>query len=418
MALKVDMCVSYSSRVTFDLMRQSLTYFRCCIIQIVTGTFIVLFVMGAIALTYVTQPWEWKDSMKIVCALYSAETAFFAVFRIFFGLSKPLIAGAALHNLFEWAIVLHLVAETKSKIHFIRNMQLATFWIITVISFSIMIPNLLLAFLAEQATGIMLDFGMPLMYISQLLNKRLPPEVKKFYVLPAIAHTLHILFTIIPLVVANFFVGTVSWYSSFWNEIVIYISAPITHLLYIFWSHQVDAIREQEQAKIKGGPRDDFALLPAEYRFYGAKKFIGIGFVLGLFTLLGVPAILQECKEQPPICNPTGPLTGTSIALVNFGYEDVFVDLVEKAHLVKSARKFKGNIDYSLVRNTKNSREFRFIETWESFSAVETWIRSPVVRTLFDSKEMKNALNGESLTSFGSYKTLHSKCMYNTSKSE
>jgi quinol monooxygenase YgiN len=386
--------------------------------DIFAGTFIVLFVLGIVALSYVSSPWEWKDSMKIVCALYSAETAFFAVFRIFFGLSKPLIAGAALHNLFEWAIVLHLVAETKSKTHFIRNMQLATFWIITVISFSIMIPNLLLAFLAEQATGIMLDFGMPLMYISQLRNRTLPPEVRKFYVLPAIAHTLHILFTIIPLVVANFFVGTVSWYSSFWNEIVIYISAPITHLLYISWSHQVDALREQEQAKNKNASSADFALLPSEYRFSGAKKYIGIGFLLGLFTLLGVPAILQECKEQPPTCNPTGPLTGTSVALVNFGFEDAFLDLVEKAHLVKSARKFKGNIDYKLVRNTMNSREFRFIETWDSFSAVETWIHGPVVRNLFDSTEMKDALNGGVLTNFGSYKNLNSKCMYNTSKAE
>ena len=356
--------------------------------------------------------------MKIVCALYSAETAFFAIFRIFFGLSKPLIAGAALHNLFEWAIVLHLVAETKSKTHFIRNMQLATFWIITVISFSIMIPNLLLAFLAEQSTGIMLDFGMPLMYISQLINKKNSPQVKKFYVLPAIAHTLHILFTIIPLVFANFFVGTVSWYSSFWNEIVIYISAPITHLLYISWSHQVDTLREENQAKTKDGSPTDFSLLPEEYRFYGAKKYLGIGFLMGLFTLLGVPALLQECHEQPPTCNPTGPLTGTSVALVNFGFEDIFVNLVEKAHLVKSARKFKGNIDYKLVRNTQNSREFRFIETWESFNAVETWIQGPIVRDLFDSQEMKDALNGGALTNFGSYKNLHSKCMFNSSKTE
>jgi heme-degrading monooxygenase HmoA len=281
-----------------------------------------------------------------------------------------------------------------------------------------MIPNLLLAFLAEQATGIMLDFGMPLMFISVLLDKTASPQAKKFYMLPAIAHTVHILFTILPLVFANFFVGAVSWYSCFFNEIAIYISAPITHLLYISWSHQADDLREQDHTKNEDGSPADFSLLPKEYRFYGAKKFIGIGFLLGLFTLLGVPAILKECHETPPLCNPSGPLTGTSVALVNRGYEGVFIELVEKAKLVNSARKFKGNIDYKMVQNTKNSREFRFIETWESYSAVATWINGTVVRELFDSKAMQNALNGGSLTGFNSYKNLHSKCLYNAFKSE
>jgi quinol monooxygenase YgiN len=380
------------------------------------GTFVVLLVLGMGALSYIPTPWEWKNSMKITCALYSAETAFFAVIRIFLGLSKPLIAGAALHNLFEWSIVLHLVAETKNKTQFIRNMQLATFWIITVISLAIMIPNLLVAFLAEQATGIMLDFGMPLMYISQLLNKKNSPQVKNFYMYPAIAHTVHILFTIVPLVVANFFVGTVSWYSSFWNEVVIYISAPVTHLLYIAWSHHVDALREKDDTRNDDGSQADFSLLPPEYRFSGAKKFIGIGFVMGLFMLLGVPALLGECHLQPPLCNPSGPFTGTSVALVHVGYEDVFKELVDKANLVKSARRYKGNIDYKLVQNTNNIREYRFIETWENYDAVKNWIKSPVPRSLFGSTEMKNALNGGSLTNFGSYKNLNSKCMYNNTK--
>jgi hypothetical protein len=178
--------------------------------------------------------------MKITCGLYAAETAFFALFRIFWGLGKPLIAGAALHNLFEWSIILHLKEET-SFAHVKRHILLASIWILAVISFAIMIPDLLYAFLFEQTTGIMLDFGMPIMFITKWWTAQ-DSAVSGFYVLPAIAHTLHLLFTIIPLVLANFHIGIVSWYSSFWLEVVIYISAPVTHILYIVWSWQVEFV--------------------------------------------------------------------------------------------------------------------------------------------------------------------------------
>ena len=372
------------------------------------GTFIVLFVMGMSALSYVPTPWEWKDSMKLTCALYSVETSFFAIIRIYLGLSKPLIAGAALHNLFEWSIVLHLMNETKNFTHFIRNMQLASIWIVAVVSIAIMIPNLLLAFLAEQATGIMLDFGMPLMFLSHIFSSTTETEVRQFYRLPAIAHTVHILFTIIPLVMANFFVGTVSWYSSFWNEIAIYISAPVTHLLYIAWSHKVDVLR-QHHALTVGETKED-CLLPVQYRFKGAAKFIGIGFIMGVFMLIGVPALIGECSTEPPLCIPTGPITGTSVALINRGYEEIFVDLVEKAKLVESARKFKGNVNYKLVQNAFNPREFRFIETWESFKAVNVWRNSTVPKSLFTSAAMKVTLSGGALTNFGAYQTIQSEC--------
>jgi quinol monooxygenase YgiN len=345
--------------------------------------------------------------MKITCGLYAAETAFFAIFRIYWGLSKPLIGGAALHNLFEWAIVLHLIAETKNFASFERNMQLATFWILTVISFTIMIPNLLLAFLAEQATGIMLDFGMPLMFLSVYLNKKLPPEVRKFYLLPSIAHTLHILFTIVPLVFANFFVGRVSWYSSFWNEIFIYISAPITHVLYIVWSHTVDEIRLEDHDLTPDETKED-CLLPPKYRFKGAKFYIGIGFLLGLFTLLGVPALLGTC---PPTCVTEGPITGTSVAFVNRGYEDRFIEMVRQADLVKTARRAKGNIDYKLVQNDNNPREFRFIETWSSYATLGAWISQGLPKDFFHTPEMVNeVLSGGTLKNFASYKNMGAKC--------
>ena len=143
--------------------------------------------------------------MKITTGLYAAETAFFALFRYYWGLGRPLIVGAALHNLFEWTMVILLANGTNYR-NVAPSVVKAIFWVISVVAVTLMVPGLLTAFLVEQSTGIMLDFAMPLMFLSKYLLSQ-DEKVQKFYRLPALAHTLHILFTILPLVFANFHVG-------------------------------------------------------------------------------------------------------------------------------------------------------------------------------------------------------------------
>ncbi|KAL5484163.1 hypothetical protein EMCRGX_G020614 [Ephydatia muelleri] len=146
-------------------------------------------------------------------------------------LSRFLLIGAALHNLAEWSILIQVSNSCTTSTKIKDALRRATFFILTIVILVVMMPSLFLAVLVEQSFGIMLDFALPLLfwYMYVTGNER----VRSFYQLPVVAHTVHLLFTILPLVFANFHVGITSWYSSFFLETAVYISGPITHVLYM-----------------------------------------------------------------------------------------------------------------------------------------------------------------------------------------
>jgi Uncharacterized conserved protein len=114
---------------------------------------------------------------------------------------------------------------------------------------------------------------------------------------------------------------------------------------------------------------------------------------------------------MPPDCLIETPFTGTSVAMVNRGFEDKFIKVVEEAKLVTTAKRFDGNIDYKLLQNVMNPREFRFIETWKDRAAVDKWINKGLPSTLFKTEEMVKTLAGGKLTNFEAYKNIGVKKM-------
>jgi len=66
-----------------------------------------------------------------------------------------------------------------------KYLPMAAFFITFLVTLCICVPNLFLSLGLEQSFGIMLDFGMPIMFTLQLLDN----EKRKIYLLPAIAHT-------------------------------------------------------------------------------------------------------------------------------------------------------------------------------------------------------------------------------------
>jgi quinol monooxygenase YgiN len=253
---------------------------------------------------------------------------------------------------------------------------------------------------------------MPLMFLYKYYfdSKK---EVQKFYQYPALAHTLHILFTILPLVFANFHVGYVSWYSTFFLEAAIYVSAPMTHILYCAWAWDYDQIcqqtskmEENDKANTNGKAETKNGLIPKEYRIKDVKKYIIIGFFMGMVALVAVPTLVLEACPTQPHCVPDGIITGTSVATVHRGMGPAFEDLVESKKLVESARHFPGNLGYELVADVKNKNEYRFIEKWASRVALRSWLeneKDPVPKALFASENMKGLLVGEALNSMEGY---------------
>lgn len=86
-------------------------------------------------------------------------------------------AAAAVHNLCEWSIVLHMAGNHKELK---KYLPMVSFFIAFLVTLCMCVPNLFIALGLEQSFGMMLDFGMPVMFTMQLFDQ----EKRKIYLLP------------------------------------------------------------------------------------------------------------------------------------------------------------------------------------------------------------------------------------------
>jgi len=219
---------------------------------------------------------------------------------------------AAGHNLFEWFIVIHVWNFTPGKEkteheELFSRCSWASLFICTVISICMCIPDLFYSLAAAQLFGIVLDFALPMMFLVQCSSKK--GNRREIYWMAAVAHTVHLFGTILPLVLTIFLSGHVSWFSNFYLEILINLSVPVTHYLYCAWSFKLDA---EDLFVISGKPEtqnddkfnDDIntapesGLLPKEFRIKNVPTYLVAGFVLGLLSLGIIPAIFMGYCED------------------------------------------------------------------------------------------------------------------------
>lgn len=338
-----------------------------------------LFTIGAVNVAVV----DWKRNFATTVATsgYALVTGAFAIARAQYGVSKPLLVGAALHNLFEWVFVATITQATwaDKKYMIVKT----TLWIGLVVSLVTFIPDVKIATIVEQSVGIMLDFFLVFAFF-ELAVMGPDAEVRSFYMLPFISVAVHLFFTILPLVFANFAVGATGYFVPI-NESMIYVSPLVTHGIYFVWGQRVDK-RWNDKGDI-------------ETRFIvkGAKFKMAMAFVMGLIPLLGIASHSGSCLA------PTV-LTGTTVARVNPGLGDAFIDRIAQFKLVETAKEADGCIDYVLSRNIQDPDEFRFIEKWESVEAVTQWTQRGLPVELFrDDPVMHQLLVGGQLTVQGAY---------------
>eukprot|EP00577_Skeletonema_sp_RCC1716_P010526 CAMPEP_0113413536 /NCGR_PEP_ID=MMETSP0013_2-20120614/23490_1 /TAXON_ID=2843 ORGANISM="Skeletonema costatum, Strain 1716" /NCGR_SAMPLE_ID=MMETSP0013_2 /ASSEMBLY_ACC=CAM_ASM_000158 /LENGTH=834 /DNA_ID=CAMNT_0000300241 /DNA_START=16 /DNA_END=2520 /DNA_ORIENTATION=- /assembly_acc=CAM_ASM_000158 len=392
-------------------------------------TFVITFLIGLVPLCkIVDEMWysgnnNWNSSaLKIACALYSVETAIFALIRYYWGVCKPLVAAAAVHNLCEWGIVLSISMNYKELE---KYLPMAAFFITFLVTLCICVPNLFLSLGLEQSFGIMLDFGMPIMFTLQLLDN----EKRKIYLLPAIAHTVHIFGTILPLVYSIMLSNHVSWFSTFFLEILINVTVPAAHFIYCYWSFDLERIltelrdappappaparrfttfrfsifqpldhdevpsvigsdessvseptdasgggmhgfaREPPQARWKSEPSvaseeddsEDEGILPPKYRIDNTQRFLGMGFVLGLFTLAYIPlAYMPECDAPP--CLTQRYVSKTSILTLSD-------DMLESGGTIKeTVQRLPGLVELHVGRALHDvaADKYIMVKTWSA----------------------------------------------------
>lgn len=326
---------------------------------------------------------DWKKNFVTTAATsgYAIVTGAFAIARAQYGVSKPLLVGAALHNLFEWIFVATITqAKWANKKRMIVKTSL---WIGLVITVVVLIPDTKIATLVEQSVGIMLDFFLVLAFF-ELAVMGPDSEVRSFYLLPFISVAVHLFFTILPLVFANFAVGATDYFV-FVNESMIYVSPLVTHGIYYVWGQRVD-----KRWDTAGNIEPRFMVKSAKFK-------MAMAFGMGLIPLLGISSHSGSCIA------PTA-LTGTTIARVNPGLGDAFIDRIAQFKLVETAKEADGCIDYVLTRNIQDPDEFRFIEKWESAEAVTQWMQRGLPVELFrNDPVMHQLLVGGQLQVQGAY---------------
>ena len=81
----------------------------------------------------------------------------------------------------------------------------------------------------------------------------------------------------------------------------------------------VENLRENSAEKDKTG------IIPAKYRVHNIKVFIAVSFVCGFLTVAVLPALMDTCAISKS-CVPSQEIVGTSVAVVQPGFELAFED--------------------------------------------------------------------------------------------
>jgi len=351
-----------------------------------TFTFIILCSIGIWNLSYARFPWGMRDSMKISTGLYAIITGFFALCRLGWGISRPLLIGAAIHNLFEWSFFLHVAGFVTTTKLLKKLISYAAVFITAVVVLVEILPSLRMDILVEQSTGIVADFLLCILFCAKYLVSRgwfgfkSDPAAQEVYYRPAMGTLVHLLFTILPLVFANFFVYENTKFTLM-LEAAVYISSPITHTLYLHWSLLVDDIKEgiellgMEKKTGSGNGNKDKAqssapaanaepvitVLPQNLRI-GPTGTIGVLFMIGVMlvsgglaytTLIYIPhRVMGHCEESPISCRSSPIVHSHLTAEVYPGFGAAFSDLIQP--IIKGARQFPGNVDFHVTKSSSN----------------------------------------------------------------
>jgi len=227
-------------------------------------------------------PW-----FRVIQIFYALSTGWFAVFRIEYQLGKPLLIASALHNLCEWGMVCYSYFAIKSDRY--RYFVIFLIWIWFVITFVTIVPKFPIYALAEQVSGIALDFLLPVTWFL-IMRQQDNIDDKNMYKLACIAHTIHLFGTILPLVIENLIVGQ-SYYLSAFLEFCIFLTSGATHALYTVFAGY---FQERVVAKYAHLPQ-----WPLKYVLNGKLwLYLFIATVVGLLPTTIIPAAIGQCKVE------------------------------------------------------------------------------------------------------------------------
>mmetsp|Transcript_3940 Transcript_3940/g.5373 ORF Transcript_3940/g.5373 Transcript_3940/m.5373 type:complete len:579 (+) Transcript_3940:53-1789(+) len=360
-------------------------------------TFLLTSMAGCVSISYANRffAWEWRDSMKVTMGLYAIITSMFALLRVTLGVGRPLVLIAALHNLCEWAILFHCAAEDKYGGKMKTSLIRAIIFISTIITVCLMVPDIPISLGVEQLFGMMLDVALPWMFGRKLFYRSEPDEVKDFFLLPFLAHFIHLLFTILPLIFAIFWSRSESILGKFVLEIFINLSVPITHILYILWAFKVDKLmvsKHSETQKETSDPKyqNETRKLPTDYQIKNVDGTLFKSFFISFIPLVLCPILMGFCDEDK-FCTKSKVVHQTTSYFITPGLEGPLEDMLARKEIASTASKFNGNIKFVISKSVddNNRKVIEILDSWATIDFAKKWIDSEHAKFLTSEEVLK-----------------------------
>lgn len=248
-----------------------------------------------------------------------------------------------------------------------------------------------------------MDFAYPMLFIHKYFtlddnDEKKLEELKKFYYYPALAHSIHLFLTILPLAMSIFLSLSPSWFTLVVVELSIHVSVPITHLIYAVWAW--NCFDKQAWPKRDG----DFDLpekLTLPLRVV-RRVFISC-FVLAIIFFGCAPKVLGPCASAliHDNCEYREEYTVSSIANVQPGFQLAFKEWVTSQNIEKQAKGLQGNIDFEVMYDYGNQSRYQMISKWDSLGAYDNWKGLSVA--WFESAEFQRMLVNGKMKSKGPF---------------
>jgi len=367
--------------------------------------------------------------MRLGNILYAFGTGIFGILRVHTQFGKPLLVFAAFHNLSEWIFVAYSFYKNRKQ-----REQIIIYSIIFILIVVGVVIIIISAFpyyaLVEQITGISLDFMLPIIwFILWTQNKDVNNgndnrkktglnakhtatksinaiySIRDIYFIAFVAHLIHVLFTILPLVIVNFIRDQNEMLSRI-IEFMIFLSVPITHILYTRFTNLYEKNIDLPTIKDSVDYDENNVIQipsclssPVIKMLFWYLVCIGIG----LFPIVIIPNVLPQCINDNIINESDNFMIGTSTGYVYPEMGQTFECIINSQNLVENARNYPGNIFYYFTKHMTNPDQYVFVEAWESVEAVQNWIQSKYVRDIFDGDDVKNILINGSLQDINAY---------------
>ena len=345
---------------------------------------------------------------------YAFVTSLFALFRLHYHLGKPLLIGAALHNLSEWYMIVYAFNKTPSQRK--KYSILALKGICVIILWVLLVPQFELYALGEQLTGIVCDYLLPFIWFELLLKQKPGSQLRDAFTFAFLAHFFHLIGTIIPLVIENVIVSE-STVLSIALESAIFATGPLAHILYTIFT-----TRYQKLVISTKYFADNMVLNDHDF-----KRLLLIASILGVCTTAVFPAITPLCNQEnlrdlqnlPPLLDgldgldglddnePVLPVVvGRAIGKVKIGFEQDFENYILQEKLIENALNWEGNNFYYFIRDNGIPKrdiksgeyytEYQFFESWNNKFALDNWL-SNFAHNVFNTHLVKSFLIGEQL---------------------